>query len=112
MTQCVYKNVKIVLANLCIIFLCSQPQCVPVTTSVCPEVFSQLYYIPVAGREESETFDIVTEISDQLDLFCKNALDIYACYFIYPPCDPDRGTCLITPIWLYVIYVYGYYHDI
>ena len=46
----------------------------------------------MAGREESETFAVVTEISDQLDPFCINALDIYACYFIYPPCDPDRGT--------------------
>ena len=67
------------------------PQCVPVTTSTCPDVFSELYYISVAGREESKTFSTVTEISDQLDHFCKDALAVYACYFIHPPCDPDRG---------------------
>ena len=54
-------------------------------------MFSQSYYMPVAGREESETFAIVTEISDQLDSFCSNALLIYACYFMHPPCDPIRG---------------------
>ena len=70
----------------------SQPQCVPVTISACDAVFPQPYYIPVAGRGESETFAIVTEISDQLDLFCRNALITYGCYFIHPPCDPDRGT--------------------
>ena len=69
----------------------SQPQCVPVTSSVCDAVFPQLYYIPVAGREEKETFAMVSEIGDQLDLFCSSALDFYACHFLYPPCDPDRG---------------------
>ena len=51
----------------------------------------QPYYIPVTGREENEILAIVTEISDQLDPFCSNALNIFACYFIYPPCNPDRG---------------------
>ena len=48
--------------------------------------------MPVAGREENEIFAIVGEISDQLDLFCRNALVTYACHFIHPPCDPDTGT--------------------
>ena len=69
----------------------SQPQCVPVASSVCNAVFPQLYYIPVAGREEKETFAMVSEISDQLDLFCNSALNFYACQFLYSPCDPDRG---------------------
>ena len=88
-----------------LLFLCihrtplSQPQCVPITTSTCAAVFPQSYYIPVAGREESETFGIVTEISGQFDLVCRNALRIYACYFIHPPCDPDTG----IDIYLYAI---------
>ena len=57
-------------------------------------MFPQSYYIPVAGREESKVFTIITEISDQLDPFCSTALAIYACHFIHPPCDPDRGTYL------------------
>ena len=83
------------------ICICSQPQCVPVTTSTCPDVFSELYYISVTGREESETFSTVMEISDQLDIFCKNALAVYACYFIHPPCDPDRGTSLTIALWMH-----------
>ena len=78
-----------------------QPQCVPVTTSTCVAVFSHQYYIPVAGREENETFAVVTEISDQLDPSCSNALVIYACLFIHPPCDPDRGTHLPTALWIH-----------
>ena len=74
-----------------ILHLHSQPQCVPVTTSTCAAIFPQSYYIPVDDREENETFAIVAEISDQLDLFCSNALNFYTCYFIHPPCDPDRG---------------------
>ena len=70
----------------------SQPQCVPVTSSACDDVFPQLHYIPVAVREESETLALVSEISDQIDMFCSNALLTYACHFIHPPCDPDRGT--------------------
>ena len=72
----------------------SQQQCVPVTTSesVCDAMFFQFYYIPVDGQEESETFAIVAEISDQLNPFCSNALLIFACFFIHPPCDPIRGT--------------------
>ena len=72
----------------------SQPQCVPVTSSTCAAVFPQSYYIPVANREENDTLSIVTEISDQLDLFCSNALLIFACLFIHPPCDTDEGTGL------------------
>ena len=58
-------------------------------------MFPQSHYLPVAGREENETFAIVTEISDQIDPFCSNALDIYACYFIHPPCDSDGGKRLL-----------------
>ena len=66
------------------------------TTSevACDAVFSQSYYIPVDGREENETIAIVTEISDQLDPFCSHVLLTYACYFIYPPCNPDGATGL------------------
>ena len=79
----------------------SPPQCITVTISACAAVFPQPYYIPVAGREENETFAIVTEISDQLDPFCSNALITFACYFIHPPCDPDRGTMGL------IIIIYG-----
>ena len=71
--------------------LYSRPLCITVTTSACNAVFPQSYYLPVAGREENETFAIVAEISDQLDIICRNALNFYACYFIYPPCDLDTG---------------------
>ena len=74
----------------------SQPQCVSITTSACDAIFSQSYYIQVAGQEESETFAIVTEISDKLNLFCSNALLIYACYFMHPPCDPYRGIIMFV----------------
>jgi hypothetical protein len=70
------------------------PQCVPVTTSPCATVLPQPYYIPVVGREENEYLAIIAEISDQLDPFCSKALNVFACHFIYPPCDPDRGTQL------------------
>ena len=78
-------------AHVFILHLHSQPQCVPVTSSECAAVFLESYYIPVAGREKSDTFFIVTEISDQLDTFCSNALNFYACHFTHPPCDLDRG---------------------
>ena len=67
------------------------PQCVPITNSACTAVFPQPHYIPVTGRDESKTFEIVTEISDQLDLFCSDALFVYACHFTHPPCDPENG---------------------
>ena len=79
-----------------------QPQCVPITNSQCAAVFPHPYYIPVAGREENEVFAVVTEISDQLDTLCSNALVIYACLFIHPPCDPDRGIIIqIYTHWIY-----------
>ena len=71
----------------------SQLQCVQVKSSIstCAAVFPQSYYIPVADRDENEIFAIVTDISSQLDPLCSNALLIYACNFIHPPCDPDTG---------------------
>ena len=77
--------------------LYSPSQCVPVTTSSCTDALPHPYYIPVAGGEENEMFAIVTEISDP---FCSNALVIYACLFIHPPCDPDRGIYIYTH-WIY-----------
>ena len=63
----------------------------PVPVSACATLLSQPYYIPVAGREESNAYAIATEISNQLDPFCSSALLTYACLFIHPPCDPERG---------------------
>ena len=83
---------------MCSYTLFSQPQCVPVTTSTCAAVFPQSYYILATGREENETFAEVTEISRQLDLFCSNALFIYACFYIHPPCDRDGGKYLLLCI--------------
>ena len=77
----------------CILLLHRQ-QCESVTSPKCAAVFSQPYYKPVDGREESESlnFAMVAEISDQ---FCRNALLIYACYYAFPPCDNDTGADLL-----------------
>ena len=75
----------------CSHILCSGLQCIPVAVSACAAVFHQPYYIPVADREESETFASITSISDQLDPFCSTVLTKYACHFITPPCDPEKG---------------------
>ncbi|CAI8017445.1 Tyrosine-protein kinase Mer [Geodia barretti] len=72
----------------------SELQCIPVTISACAAIFRQPYYIPVAERDESETFAIVTSISDQLDHFCGSVLTNFACHFITPPCHPQKGTQL------------------
>ena len=81
----------------------------PVTTSTCAAMLPESHYIPVADREENKTILVVTEISDQLDPLCSNALLIFACLFIHPPCDPSRGTGLPRPHFYYLGVMYVMY---
>jgi len=50
------------------------------------------YYVPVEERVEGDVFAEVSAASSILDHFCGDSLITLACSYIYPACNPERGT--------------------
>lgn len=66
--------------------------CVEVNSSACAALYPMPYYVPVEGRVESDVFAEVSAASGVLDTFCGNLLSTFACIYVYPACNPERGT--------------------
>ena len=64
-----------------------------VNSSACETLYPMPYYVPVEERVESNVFAEVSSASRILDSECGDLLAHFACIYVYPACNPERGTC-------------------